>query len=99
MENKRRHQRVPIDIDVSCHPPEGLVFTGRARDISLGGVYIECDRSVEFGTPLTVTAILPDTQTFVELPGIVRWHRPGGFGVQFGSLGVRETHALTAYAG
>ena len=29
------------------------------------------------------------------LPAIVRWTSPVGMGVQFGLLGVRETHAIT----
>jgi hypothetical protein len=29
------------------------------------------------------------------LPGVVRWVRDRGMGVQFGLLGVQETHAIT----
>ena len=30
-----------------------------------------------------------------QIPGVVRWTRPDGMGVQFGLLGARETHAIT----
>jgi hypothetical protein len=30
-----------------------------------------------------------------RLSGVVRWAKPGGFGVQFGPMGARETHAMT----
>ena len=29
------------------------------------------------------------------LPGVVRWNRDDGMGVQFGLIGARETHAIT----
>jgi type IV pilus assembly protein PilZ len=35
------------------------------------------------------------TKADLRLPGIVRWAKPDGFGVQFGSLGARETHAIS----
>jgi hypothetical protein len=36
--------------------------------------------------------------TEVMLSGRVQWSIPGQFGVQFGALGVRETHAILATA-
>jgi type IV pilus assembly protein PilZ len=35
------------------------------------------------------------TKGDLRLPAIVRWTKPDGFGVQFGSLGARETHAIS----
>lgn len=32
----------------------------------------------------------------VSLPGFIRWTAARGFGVQFGLLGARETHAIGA---
>jgi len=43
---------------------------------------------------LVIVARLPNTKTDLRLPGVVRWAKPNGFGVQFGSLGARETHAI-----
>jgi hypothetical protein len=37
---------------------------------------------------------LPGDTQDVELPGVVRWSNEGGFGVQFGLLGARETHSI-----
>ncbi len=31
----------------------------------------------------------------LKLPGVVRWVRDGGMGVQFGLLGALETHVIT----
>jgi len=45
------------------------------------------------GTELTLQFELPGLGP-VQVPGFVRWHRADGFGVQFGLLGARETHAI-----
>jgi hypothetical protein len=39
--------------------------------------------------------ILPSQRAPFALPGVVRWNRDGGMGVQFGLIGARETHAIT----
>jgi hypothetical protein len=90
----------------SVHPFTAWAFPGKpqteahCRDISLGGCFLEVESPPAFGTPVMV---------FVELPGLtddegrptpavitatVRWTTPHGMGVQFGPMGVRETHAL-----
>lgn len=95
MEEKRVHARAPIDIAVACKTPEGVSASGVAKDISVGGVYIESEKTFEFNTQLTIHISLPGTNGELALPAVVRWSKPGGFGVQFQLLGARETHAIT----
>ncbi|HYJ09513.1 MAG TPA: PilZ domain-containing protein [Polyangiaceae bacterium] len=95
MHDKRTHPRVPINADVMCEVSGGASITGRAKDISIGGMYIESEVSVSFGTQVTIVLRLPNTKADSKLPGIIRWLKPGGFGVQFGLLGARETHAIS----
>lgn len=95
MEDKRVHPRVNVDSQVSCERRDGAAFTGMAKDISIGGMFIESGEILPFGTELTIVARLPGTKADMRLPGIVRWAKPSGFGVQFGSLGARETHAIS----
>jgi hypothetical protein len=92
---KRLHLRVPIEVDVTCELPDGSILTGVARDISLGGMYVECAKEVPFGVQLTIAGTLPGLSEQTRLPAVVRWSKAGGFGVQFGLLGARETHAIT----
>jgi type IV pilus assembly protein PilZ len=66
-----------------------------ARDISIGGMFVESGEILPFGTELTIAVRLPGTKADLRLPAIVRWAKPSGFGVQFGSLGARETHAIS----
>jgi Tfp pilus assembly protein PilZ len=95
VEEKRVHPRVSIDVDVTCEIKDRRAVSGVARDISLGGMFIESEERLLFGAELTIVARIPGTDSDARLPGIVRWNKPGGFGVQFGLLGARETHAIT----
>ncbi len=63
------------------------------RDLGLGGVFVECAAPPTFGAEVSVH--LQRGGDALVLSGVVRWLGPGGFGVQFGLLGARETHAIT----
>lgn len=95
MQDKRVHPRVVVELTVSCEPKGLPAFPGLAKDISVGGMFIETTGTMEFGGELTIVIRIPGTKTDSRLPAVVRWVKPGGFGVQFGLLGARETHALT----
>ncbi len=94
MEEKRRHARVQVELPVTCRAADGARFGGIARDLSLGGLFIECSEDFPFGTKLTITIRLPGALDESEIPAVVRWNKPGGIGVQFGLLGAKETHLL-----
>lgn len=94
MQDKRVHPRVVIDTQVAFELG-GKLLSGMAKDISIGGVFIETSEVVPFGTEVSIVARFPGTKGELRLPGIVRWTKPSGFGVQFQSLGARETHAIS----
>ena len=48
-----------------------------------------------FGAEVVIRTNLPGSSEEHVLPGVVRWTRPDGMGVQFGLLGARETHLIT----
>jgi PilZ domain len=96
LQEKRSHPRVSIAFTVRCELKDGAAFDAVAKDISLGGMFVECSHAPPpFGTQITIIGELPGTGASARLPGIVRWTKPGGLGVQFGLLGARETHAIT----
>ncbi len=70
-------------------------IAGIGRDISIGGMFVETQTPAAFGENIVVHVQLPGTNVESELPAIVRWVRADGMGLQFGLLGVRETHAIT----
>ena len=95
MHDKRSHPRVPLTVEVTCEVNGGASILGRAKDISVGGMYIESETEVSFGTQVSIVLRLPNTKADARLPAVIRWIKPGGFGVQFGLLGARETHAIS----
>ena len=95
MQDKRVHPRVNVDTQVSCEPREGAPVPGMAKDISIGGMFIEATGTLPFGPEVTIVGRFPGMKAELRLPAIVRWAKPTGFGVQFGSLGARETHAIS----
>lgn len=95
MEDKRSHPRVPIDATLRCELKSGAAFSAKGKDVSVGGMYLEAGEAPVFGTELTIVGMLPGAKKDLRLPAIVRWVKPGGFGVQFGLLGALETHVLS----
>ena len=95
MAEQRKHHRVPIRFEVTCVANDASSFAGTGRDISIGGMYLESTEPVAFGTELTIEVSLPRTKAALRLPAVVRWIDKAGFGVQFGLLGARETHAIS----
>ena len=93
MTDKRQHQRAELTIDVVVQLKDGSSVPARSSDVSQGGMFLASDAGLAFGTEVTIVCPLPRLEN-ARLPGIVRWTKPGGFGVQFGLLGARETHAL-----
>jgi type IV pilus assembly protein PilZ len=92
----RRHHRAPLDVTVEFVGKGSVERTaGRARDISLGGMFIETPSPLPFSSELVVHLTLPTQKGPFALPGVVRWTRADGMGVQFGLIGARETHAIT----
>jgi len=86
---------VQVDTPVSCEVGNGTTFAGMAKDISIGGMFVESTEVVPFGTEISIVGRFAGTKADLRLPGVVRWAKPDGFGVQFGSLGARETHAIS----
>jgi len=90
---RRRLSRAPADFSVAIES-NGDQWTAWAVDIGLGGMFIETDAVPAYGSIIHVTIGAPTLPQAMRLPGIVRWSAEGGFGVEFGLLGIRETYAL-----
>lgn len=99
MLEKRRHARTLIELPVTfAVKGSSEQAQGIAKDLSIGGMFIETTAALAFGADIVVHARLSTpTKSFGEfdLPGVVRWLRSDGMGVQFRLLGVHETHAIT----
>ena len=93
MHEKRAQSRSVIKVAVTCTTDGGATLTGVTRDVSTGGMYIESTEIPAFGTKIGIQVDYPGLHATM-LPGIVRWTKADGFGVQFQLLGARETHVL-----
>ena len=92
----RRTPRAPIDAPVEFTAKgETTRRRGKAHDLSLGGMFVETDTPPDFGAEVTIHVTLPGEKAAFALPGIVRWRKDGGMGVQFKLLGARETFSIT----
>ncbi|HEY3236388.1 MAG TPA: PilZ domain-containing protein [Polyangiaceae bacterium] len=93
MQEKRLHLRVPTQIEVRWQLGTDTPVEGVASDISLGGMFIVAQAAPPFGAQIVVECTSPSGEP-MKLPAVARWNKPGGFGVQFGLLGAKETHFL-----
>lgn len=93
---RRRSHRIPIDVPVELTLRDSWQkVDGVAKDISLGGMFIETTCKPDFGASVIVTFALPGRRNPMVVLGTVRWTGGRGIGVQFGPLGANETHAIT----
>ncbi len=96
---KRRHARATIDLPVLFAAKGAESYgSGIGKDISIGGMFIETGEPAAFGAEVVVRVRFrtpSGSEQDFDLPGVVRWVRSGGMGVQFGLLGALETHAIT----
>jgi type IV pilus assembly protein PilZ len=69
------------------------------KDLSVGGMLILADNPASFGAEVIVKITLPGQNRELTLPGVVRWTRIDGMGIQFGNLGAHDTHAILEYIG
>jgi len=90
---QRKHHRVPVSFEVTCIQDDASSFTGAVRDVSVGGLFIETELQLAFGTALTLV-VTGLAARELRLPAVVRWSEPLGFGVQFGLLGAYATHVI-----
>jgi type IV pilus assembly protein PilZ len=96
----RRFMRTPLDTPVTFSRKGAEdAAVGRAKDLSVGGMFIETTDPVAFGGEVVIHLRLPRNKDELTLPGVVRWVRDGGMGIQFGNLGAKETHAITEVIG
>ena len=94
--DRRRTHRAPADFTVEIETTDRERWRAWAVDIGIGGMFIETDAVPAYGSAVLITIGDPPLAQSIQIPATVRWSALGGFGVEFGLLGIRETHALVA---
>ena len=95
MTEHRKHPRKLLHPPVAVQLEDGPRLEASCHDISLGGMYLECAIVAPYGAKIRIFLTLPGLKGEATINATVRWSKPGGMGVQFGTMGARETHALT----
>jgi type IV pilus assembly protein PilZ len=95
----RQHPRQPVQAPIATVAYQvgdaGPRVDAVCENISLGGMFIQTSSPPAFGTSITVFLTLPGFKQESAIKAVVRWTKSTGMGVQFGTMGARETHALT----
>jgi type IV pilus assembly protein PilZ len=92
---KRQHPRRIVEAEVAIQVAGGPRTEARCHDLSLGGMFIDAQSALPYGTKLRIFMKLPDMTTEASFEATVRWSSPEGMGVQFGVMGAREAHGIT----
>jgi hypothetical protein len=93
--DNRQHARRIVETEVAFQVGDRPRIEARCRDVSLGGMFIETAAPLAYGSALRIFLRLPGLRGEASIEAVVRWTKPAGMGVQFGTMGARETHALT----
>ena len=93
MTGRRVHERYDCDLEVVV-VHEGGELPTQAANVSLGGFYLLTDTQLEYGSAVQLRFQMPSMKEPTLCAATVRWNKPDGFGVQFGSLRAIEVWAL-----
>jgi CheY-like chemotaxis protein len=79
----RRATRFPVDVAIEGGLEGGRTFTGRALNLSVHGLLLECSEVLEVGADLRFSFVLPEASAVVCGTGtVVRTGAPDLFGVE-----------------
>jgi Bacterial regulatory protein, Fis family/PilZ domain len=83
---QERYYRTDLDAPVTItHGHERIAAT--LRNISIGGAGLVMEKTLSFGTPVSIYFTIPETEEAAELIGRVAWsNHEGQHGIQFGEI-------------
>lgn len=89
--------RVAADLRVVVAFHDGDKRPALVTDVSLGGMYLHCERTPEYGEALRLIVQFAKGEDWHVLPAVVRWFSKDGFGVEFERLGDVQADALARF--
>lgn len=103
--NKREHPRVSTRIEAKLKLPDGRTHTtGQILNLSLGGIFIEMEQPLGFGSEVDIEFALP--KTTIRCKGLVVWSTKtaperavgrSGMGLRLMQIGVSQMRELAEY--
>ena len=102
-QQRRRQQRYPVDIPVEM-TVRGHKIKGTARNMSVGGMFIETDSTLAMGDEILLEFTVPSPRQLVAVKSQVRWlektkddNAGTGVGVLFLALRAKYVWALNKF--
>ncbi len=92
---QRATERKELDLAVEFIVDGGAPIPGVATNLGIGGAFVHTASPAQFGASVILVIRLPDGMGTASIPSTVRWCKTDGMGIQFASMGARETHGLT----
>ncbi len=92
---RRRNTRRFVNAVAVLRDDVGPPREARVLDLSLSGAFVYAEPLPAFNSKIRLDMQL--TAGVVTVEATVRWNKPDGCGVQFVSLGARETFVITEY--
>ena len=95
--DRRFERRLAIDV---TH--EGTTYHSHTRNVSLGGVFVDFDRTLPFGARVSLKFRVPTQAEPTVVEGQVRWVETDdgqvrGIGIRFEGLRARDVWALNKF--
>lgn len=90
---QRAHERFSICLPVMVLH-HGIAYVTETRNISLGGIFVAPIDEIPFGASVHIVFRLAALKQDTEVAATVRWKKPEGLGLQFGSLRALDVWGL-----
>jgi Tfp pilus assembly protein PilZ len=95
LQERRRAARVSVDIPVVAKVSDLGIIGARVSDISVGGVALHCDQTLQIGREISLVLSLPHTYDMVRINGkVVNGNEAGRAGVRFSFVPDEDLSAL-----
>jgi len=97
MVEKRKFRRVPLTATVHAEA-EGQPYSVEGRNISVGGMLVKTEKTLEEGVTLRLDFQLPDDPAPIHAAGVVQHVMPDAFmGIRFTELSEADRRRIEAY--
>lgn len=98
LQQRRRAARCPLDIPVVARFSELGKIEARITDISVGGMALQCKRSVDVGLQVSLCFMLPNSDALIHVAGkVVNADRKSRAGVCFSFVPQNEFKLLESW--
>lgn len=98
LQERRRAERVSVDIPVTARVSELGILEARVSDLSVGGLALQCERSLQIDREVSLMFSLPGTNSVVRVNGkVVNGNATGRAGVRFSFVPEEDLSLLESW--